>query len=228
MSTKPEKSALPWERVTREGYAVLDLRLDASATETPRVYDIRRNRPNVENPGAFVVYFNDAPISEKHWLQRPDAIAEAERHFYDTPEFAASGNAKLVNAAVIQGREAQQAGASIYQNPFPATPETNVDRSLWVQGYMEAAASQIADKAIAAAVATARANAQLESDLLYMNAAYRQCKLAINYACNFPNAIDGIGFIREWATSNDEQAFYAKFPGWKEYRDADPKTKPAS
>jgi len=223
---KIENATLPWETVTRKGYGVFDLKCVIDATQTLMV---KRTTPDDRNPGAFVVMVDGVRISENHHARRPDAMAEAERYFYDLPDFAGSNTGQTVKGAIAMGRQAYINGASIYQNPF-SEATSPVDRSHWLQGWLEAFGGQSSQAAIRSLEATARANTQLESDNTYLTASVRVTRLAINYAVNLGGE-EGITFLRLWATSNDADEINKQFPGWKDYRDADPqavKPKPST
>lgn len=223
---KIENSTLPWERVTRSGYGQLDLKcVIGTDPQNPRILMVRRQTPADPEPGAFVVLLDGYRVSDRHWQSRADAMAEAERFFYDQPEFSSSNTGQAVKASIIMGRTAYAQGASIYANPFPQ--DTNpVDRANWVQGWLEQFAIERTHKIVAAAEQTARANAQLESDLNYLNASVRAHRLVMNYAAHLATTEKpkvGIDFMKDWATANDHDEFCRKYPGWVEYRDADPK-----
>lgn len=218
---KLPSTTLPWERVAKTGYGVLDLKCVVFDAKTVMV---KRLTPGEQQSGNFVVLLDGERVSDRHWATRADAIAEAERFVYDQPEFSGSNSAAAVQTPVTMGRQAFRDGKSVYQNPY-AEADDPVSRANWAQGFLEEFGRHGARKAIAAAEATARANQQLESDNQYLTAFARVARLAINFAVNLsktdkPRA--AIEFLTDWATSNDEQAFYAKYPTWKEYRDADP------
>ena len=214
---KIESATLPWENITRNGYGMLDLKC---VIDGARTLMVKRTTPDDRNPGAFVVMVDGERISENHHQRRPDAIAEAERFFYDLPDFATSNTGQAVKGAVAMGRQAYMQGSSIYANPF-SEATSPVDRSHWLQGWLQGFGGQASMAAIRSLEATARANTQLESDNTYLTASVRVTRLAINYAVNL-GAGDGIAFLKLWATSNDADKLNKQFPGWKEYRDADP------
>jgi hypothetical protein len=207
-------SNLPWQAVAKDGYAKLDLSLVAGSHS----FAIRRNGPSSDPPGAFVVWHNENRISDRHHMQRPEAIAEAERYFYSLAEFAGATAAKFISVAIERGRQAHRDGMSIYANPFGA--EAPVERAQWIEGWLQAFGGMVSAKVINALTATTQANAQLEADNTYLVAMARTLKVGIKYATEELPKKDGIKFLSEWIVSDDLDAFTARWPGWVPYRNA--------
>lgn len=202
-----EKSILPWKPVTTDGYGKLDLILKIGGDFGALV--IARQRPSDENAGAFTVWHNENRIGERFHSQRTDAIAEAERYFYDHPQFAGSANAGLVAANIELGRQGYRDGKNLYQNPF--TADKAVERSQWAEGWLQAYAAPTIKAAMQSALQL-NGSLAVEAHVL---------KRGITYALEcIEKPRDAIAFLREWATSDDPEGFNAKYPEWPAFRDA--------
>lgn len=202
-----EKSVLPWQPVTKDGYGKLDLILKIGGDFGALV--IARQRPGDEQAGSFTVWHNENRIGERSHTLRTDAIAEAERYFYQHPQFAGSANAGLVAANLEMGRQAYRDGMSLYQNPF--TAEKAVERSQWAEGWLQAYAAPSIKSAMQSAL---QLNASLAVECHVL-------KRGITYAIDvIEKPRDAIAFLREWATSNDPDGFNKLYPDWIAFRDA--------
>jgi len=146
---------LPWQNVTRDGYAKLDRQLVVGGQFG--TLTVHRMTPGDPLPGNFVVLHNGNRISGDTHTQRPDAVAEAERYLYSSPIFSGSGQAVVIATKLEAGRQAYRDGLSIYQNPFNAATDPE-DRAHWAEGWMQSFGATVSAKAVNAAVATAQAN----------------------------------------------------------------------
>lgn len=194
--TNQFKSPIPWQRVTNDGYAKLDMELNIGG-EIGLVGVYRASPSNEFTPGKFVAYHNSVPISGKGHDKRPAALAEAERYLWSIPLFRGSTIAIVIRAAIEAGVRAHDDGKAVYANPFG---DGTTDRLHWLEGWLQAYGTACATKAInfAGHAVAALANEQR----------------AIEFAIEQPGAT-GIRFLKlRRAQALDDLA--DDFPAWKE------------
>jgi len=150
---------LPWEKSKSDGYGKLDLHIDLG--EMGKV-EVRRQRPNEDNPGKFSVYLNDAAVTGRAHFMRPEAVAEAERILYTSDQFRDSKPALALNATIKHGRDDFMNGVSAFACPIGA--DKPVSRQHWLSGWLEAYANSIIDPLKVGIGQTTRAFNQLQSD----------------------------------------------------------------
>jgi len=214
---------IPWERSKdRSGYTSLDMTLTLGGQIG--TIEVRRNRPNEPNPGAFVGWHNMNRISDRHYTNRAEALAEAESYLYSLPLFKASNTAVTVMAMVERGREAWRDGKSIYDNPVKA--DNPIERAHWAAGWIEAHTATIVGKALGetlnaneGVIATARANAILDADNRTLSIQNRLHSLALEFATTKLEYGDSLEQHRFLCAIRDSDAdtLDVDFPEWMKF-----------
>lgn len=212
---------LPWEPVKGSGYTKLDLWL--KLTDELR-FDVRRQKPNEQQPGNFAVYQNDVRISNLTHQRRDDAVAEAERHFYSLPQFSKSSSAVALNVMLENGKAAYRNGLSIYANPCQ---RSSVDHAQWAAGWLEASTAglvqRIVDQFEGGAMASARAVDQMTHDLNVTSARLQAWNTVFEFADTLTEAKPGAeGEIRAWQfltdfRSGDTALMSRNWPDWSDF-----------
>lgn len=210
---------LPWQTYNRDGYGKLDLRVVVS--EEFGTMFVRRHTPSEEHPGRFVSYHNENRTTGSHHADRADAVAEAERYFYAQPQFASSGQAKLLNAAIEVGKAAHQAGKSIVENP---NPRTTVEASQWNVGWLSSYGNSLIAGFVRSIEPTMQANAQLEHDLTVATSRLQAWNVVFEFAdilANGPthpyaSVAKAFEFLTDFR-SGDMELMSKKWPGWSQF-----------
>lgn len=195
-----DETLLPWRRPDpRKAELVLDV--------SPEIFKVRKQATNEPQPGWYVVYHNDARISNNKHEHMSAALREAEAYFYSLEKFSKSGNAKAIEAMKRIGMEDYASGLSIEHgfHQYNGAIRTN-----WLTGWLQSYANSAIDKMHQVAIATAKANDVLESDLRTMTARNETLIRVFEYAVTQANSLD---FLSDFLSAKDDIAsFKTKYP----------------
>lgn len=202
---------LAWSKSGDDGYAKLDMYVWIGGIDK---IEARRQRPNENQAGAFVVYHNAIRISDKCHDRRPDAQAEALRYIYSNPKFGGTPEAIAALAQVELGRQDYNSGKGIYQNPFGIADPTA--RNNWVEGWLQAFGGSLVAKAINAAAATAQSNAHLSADIERLTATNEMLAHMITYAVKLGPG-NSHEFIASMTNFKNSTEFYERWPDFQKW-----------